>query len=678
MSWSSVARTTNRNKKNTPLTVKYNTDSSGLYYVCIPKKAGNENMNNHERDNMMDSKSTSNVIYLPKNWDGKWVDFEKHTQLQHHIQSLPFSIRCIIKFAQQRIGFNKTIKLDYDKIDKDLKYQYRKYNGNKDKLKKLYFHYNATYKPKPNEHYDPFNLMYFGKCLDKLTNHTLYQEMKNYSVVHYLATEIVFGRIVPNDPVLILMKLFIKNKIVDCADTIHYSIWDGVKFSIYDILIYKALQHKERNDVIQNINHFVDLIMCCVEQKNMKEQVAYAIVEVIRYVDQYESKLHQRLLSVGAAWNQFTYGPDENIKYNDTQIIEKLLFRGMVPFQFTDNIHKHSTINRYERQVTVFNPLQLNAKQTKEYLDGLFNECVININVLKTTDRFPKNQMALVAPLLILPHLNKAKKWMKQILINCMNTGFSIEIANIICDYLYVNYNMFYSKEIQNNVNVRTMLFFDHILHFEMDKQFVNNFYEIYNVDKGLLHYMVNNYLYTLTTPYKELKLINFDVTIALIQTYNHQTACLEDDKFPLKSYGIYHLLSMLLHNPLFNEFYESFISLLKYIKKDYKGLFDINYSFFENQKNDMSWDMMAVTYHEPTTLMTILLKKSQSLSSKQLAEMTVMKFILNEFKNECDVTNPCLVTSCFQYQNLELFKYLIINYNYPLEKICDILTKSM
>ena len=78
----------------------------------------------------------------------EWMDFEKNLLLKQYKQSLPLSIQRIIEFAQQLIGYNKVIDLDFNEIDNDLKYQYNLYNGDETTLKKLYFNYN------PKSEYD--------------------------------------------------------------------------------------------------------------------------------------------------------------------------------------------------------------------------------------------------------------------------------------------------------------------------------------------------------------------------------------------------------------------------------------------------------------------------------------------------------------------------------------------
>ncbi len=58
----------------------------------------------------------------PPNWVNGFVDFEEYNELKSHKESLPLTIQRIIEYAQQQIGHNKLIKLNYDEIENDLKY----------------------------------------------------------------------------------------------------------------------------------------------------------------------------------------------------------------------------------------------------------------------------------------------------------------------------------------------------------------------------------------------------------------------------------------------------------------------------------------------------------------------------------------------------------------------------
>eukprot|EP01084_Bolivina_argentea_P085285 154131_1 len=267
MSWAGIAKKTPNHNKTTSIKVKYNVDSTSNK---IKKKKDNiprhKEIIPHVADDYIMTNGSSNwVEWKPHKWDGNWVDFEKYNQLQSHKQSLPFSIQLIIEFAQQRIGYNKLMKLNYNTLQKDLKHQYKKYNRDTTKLNKIYFDY-----PDGSEEYKSFNLMYFGndKSLIQKQKGTTFEGMKNITLVHYLVNEIVYGNLVRNDPILIIMKLLIKNGIIDCGDVIHTTIWDGSKYTLFHMILYGAIQSKRHDQVTNNIGHFVDLIILCMRQQS--------------------------------------------------------------------------------------------------------------------------------------------------------------------------------------------------------------------------------------------------------------------------------------------------------------------------------------------------------------------------------------------------------------------------
>eukprot|EP01084_Bolivina_argentea_P246819 412992_1 len=129
------------------LQVKYNIDAAEEENITdtIPQ---HKEITPHPADDFTMTNGT------PPNWVNGFVDFEEYNELKSHKESLPLTIQRIIEYAQQQIGHNKLIKLNYDEIENDLKYQYNKYNGNATKLKEIYFDKN------------PFNLMYFERECD--------------------------------------------------------------------------------------------------------------------------------------------------------------------------------------------------------------------------------------------------------------------------------------------------------------------------------------------------------------------------------------------------------------------------------------------------------------------------------------------------------------------------------
>ena len=83
--------------------------------------------------------------YWP-NWsDGDgWVDYKTDDKLNFFKLSLPISIQEIIRYNHSLKRYNKVINLNFKDIEKDLKFQYKKYKGNKQKLKALFFKYDPN------------------------------------------------------------------------------------------------------------------------------------------------------------------------------------------------------------------------------------------------------------------------------------------------------------------------------------------------------------------------------------------------------------------------------------------------------------------------------------------------------------------------------------------------------
>ena len=67
--------------------------------------------------------------------------------------------------------------------------------------------------------------------------------------------------------------------------------------------------------------------------------------------------------------------------------------------------------------------------------------------------------MTVLSPLILLPHLNRAKRKMISLISKCILCSIEREylsnlLSNIVSDYLFVKYSQFYDiNKIENNVN---------------------------------------------------------------------------------------------------------------------------------------------------------------------------------------------------------------------------------
>ena len=146
---------------------------------------------------------------------------------------------------------------------------------------------------------------------------------------------------------------------------------------------------------------------------------------------------------------------------------------------------------------------------------------------------------------------------------------------------------------------------------------------------------------------------VKFECINHLIRTYNERC----NGKFPLKPNGIYESLIYLLEDAdVIESHYEEFKELIRYIRSVYQDEFDINYK-------------MDNYIHEGTIIEALL-------STQKI--MNLVYFLLEEFKDELNLNDPCLISHCLRDHRVELFKYLVMNYKtyYSLDKICQIMSK--
>ena len=98
-----------------------------------------------------------------------WVHFEENEKLKLHKSTLPISIQRIIEWTAKIYGDNFVDDIDFNEIEKDLKYQHDKYKDDKKTLKQLYFDYaedpydyGYDFRPKQDDNYK-MNQMYFDR-----------------------------------------------------------------------------------------------------------------------------------------------------------------------------------------------------------------------------------------------------------------------------------------------------------------------------------------------------------------------------------------------------------------------------------------------------------------------------------------------------------------------------------
>lgn len=153
--WASIAKSPSKRTNKCPkLLVEYNVSTDRIA--------------NHKTNTIsQESKSTpdpADDFIMTNGWDNpwvttalsinhwsqwknsKWIDYNKDKCLKAFKEALPLSVQCIIEFANKLYANKEVIDLNFKAIQKDLRYQYYKYNGDRDFLKKMYYNYYPNYR----------------------------------------------------------------------------------------------------------------------------------------------------------------------------------------------------------------------------------------------------------------------------------------------------------------------------------------------------------------------------------------------------------------------------------------------------------------------------------------------------------------------------------------------------
>ena len=148
---------------------------------------------------------------------------------------------------------------------------------------------------------------------------------------------------------------------------------------------------------------------------------------------------------------------------------------------------------------------------------------------------------------------------------------------------------------------------------------------------------------------------------VEFIKTYNKY------DKFPLKPNGIYVVIFLLIRyrNTRTDNDYQHIIEFLKYCKSLYGDEFDINSAGIDNQRG----------YGAQRKIIERL------MNGKPVKDwLKIVEYILNEFGDKYDRSNPDLIQYCLENTEYECFEYLVNKYKdeYTLEFICNSLKHIM
>lgn len=436
--------------------------------------------------NATDSLITSTTISDVKDKDDK-NEFDVE---QYKIPTeLPYSLQQFIDFASNIINENKVIDLEWDKIDKDIKMQYIQYT-NKDTFTRLYYNYDA---PDKND--------YMFKFPDKYNQINKQRFSGEHSIIHFIFSSLFGIRTLRkqyqlNDSQMHkarlngckMIKLLIENDAITGEEiflcysfgvTIIEAIADGIK-SIDTMKVYNLLhedhnfsssddgksqledceKHYEKYQ-IEILEALIDLLACCF---NNVDTCKYAIFtnEIVcwEYDDSddgnTDSGARRHLLKSLNIWDSMiTYSEplrNQCLIPNNHQIIKRMLFRGITPFNFqikTNNVI-HYELNNDGFYENVSDVMQKKITDGRGLTKQLWNEID---NVQLFSEEAFDNALGIISPLLFYADYCDAKKEMFELLTNCLDL-FDV-IIEVIVSYLYIDYDMYYCKTFRDDKKVK-------------------------------------------------------------------------------------------------------------------------------------------------------------------------------------------------------------------------------
>eukprot|EP01084_Bolivina_argentea_P130080 229663_1 len=93
----------------------------------------------HPSDDFLMTNGKKIITNYSTIYAGGFIYYTKNSKLRRFKKRLPLSVQRIIEFANKLYIDNIVVNLNCQEIEQDLKYQYKKYDGNQSKLKKIYY-----------------------------------------------------------------------------------------------------------------------------------------------------------------------------------------------------------------------------------------------------------------------------------------------------------------------------------------------------------------------------------------------------------------------------------------------------------------------------------------------------------------------------------------------------------
>eukprot|EP01084_Bolivina_argentea_P017362 32442_1 len=651
----------------------------------INEYSDDENWNDNP-EYIDDSEDAHNdgIDYWP-DWDRytqRWVDYTTDIHLKQLKATLPFSIQEIIKFSYNIYRNKIVIDLNFEKIERDLKLQYHKYNDHNPNILKKLYSWSAQVERggdyKETQIVKAYN-MFFGKS--------------NYTLPEYLSAQITFNKycemefpeLCSNDKIKIIkqllkyFKLLIVNGVLD--------VYDSNETDTYGTNIWQEIQQLSSMELSDNImaNIMDDIVGLIVSVESSNYERAYsfrynggkqeAILNIMRGINQRDengNQSHKLYLMNSITYSHPEADPtQDHIFINHHGIIDKLLFRGMLPFQF---VHEEKTSTNNDENLVYHQPITShNMKQTKHYIQHLVKEANIYEKILDAEDgeHYPYTQMIMLSPLILLPHSNGAHNMMMSILSQIIasyteSDNLSKQISTVISGYLFVDFSQFYDIEsIKNNINSKCILLLNDLWTLNSDAQITTDFDAKYGDNKEFFECLKKDYLNCLMRLIAIRPNIHYRFLMYFMKQYNKY------DIYPLKCddvnghYGMYTIISWYSwRGDTTENGCKRLIEFLRYCKSFYGKEFDINLAGIDKQRYIKDKIIQQLIYYS----------KPGSNCFK------LIEFILDEFEDEYDRNHPCLLCYSIQRAKYESFEFLVGKYKneYKLKLICDTLKRMI
>eukprot|EP01084_Bolivina_argentea_P054287 99588_1 len=612
----------------------------------------------------------------------------------NHFELLPLSLQIMIKWVKSvelsiKNKRNKPNDLDWSVIENDLKYQCNKYENNRGELKEIYYDDRMDYNEYGQAKFlNQFNKMYF---------------YNRPTIIHYILgifhtfTRLAYKFTLGDDYIY-------KNKIIK----------DGIKI-IKLLIIYEIINGDETYRVvtcpISDMALGVDSIFDFVCQI-IREPVLIDLSQVIAMFCKDRTTLHKKAFLTITHFGNVLSGEtildvkDDDLNrtslkwcHNDScdnVVLHQLLFAGVYPFQFLRRRRKSIGCEiTYKQPLFVKRDYDEDVECKINYNNiNDDNTCIDNIstakyiellmekyNVMDNTYKYKDDQefryqRLIILPLVLYSYLNQVKQEMFELLTN--NCCLPNIVIKMVISFIYINYDLFYPKNIRNNIKVQAIDFLNHITHLNMEQENINNTFNERVNDKHFINYLLKDDQYLVEVIKCCCRVQGGDKLLyKLISTENVSISL---DAF-------YYIIFSKIRNCAYHGGYEILIKMLKLASTKYGDQFDINFIWKDSDK----YQLNQFQRHIKECMIM-----EEILNNMDLAK-DIIPYILKEynynilFKIKCEHNYryesekmPFLDVLLFRFDNryIKLINCLLIEcknkYKYSIDDICKSILNVM